>query len=104
MNSLEHDAKLLSAFVRQGDQLAFAAVVHRHLDLVYGTAVRKVGDLAGAEEITQDVFGALARRAWQFAADDSVPACLHRTAILKSKLWLTGQFRRRLREQTPAQL
>lgn len=104
MNTTRHDFELLRAFVHQGDQPAFAALVGRHLDLVYGTAVRKLGDAAGAQEVAQDVFAALARSAWQFAPDDSLPAWLHRTAILKSKLWLRGEIRRRQREQVAAQL
>jgi DNA-directed RNA polymerase specialized sigma24 family protein len=74
MNTTGHDFELLRAFMRQGDQSAFAALVSRHLDLVYGTAVRKLGDAAGAQEVAQDVFAALARSAWQFAPDDSLPA------------------------------
>ena len=104
MNTTRHDFELLRAFMRQGDQSAFAALVNLHLDLVYGTAVRKLGDAAGAQEVAQDVFAALARCAWQFAPDDSLPAWLHRTTLLKSKLWLRGEIRRRRREQVAAQL
>jgi RNA polymerase sigma factor (sigma-70 family) len=104
MNDSELDVELLRSFVRQDNQSAFACLVRRHLDLVYGTALRKLDNSAAAEEIAQDVFAALARRAWQFAPDDCVPAWLHRAAILKSKQWLRGEFRRRCREQTAAQL
>ncbi len=98
------DFELLQAFSRQGDQPAFATLTRRHLDLVYATALRKVTDDGGAEEICQNVFATLARKAWQFAADDSLPSWLHRTTLLESKSWLRGELRRRRREQTAAEL
>ena len=83
MNERHQDCELLRQFVRQGDQPAFAAVVRRHLDLVYATALRKLEDPGAAEEVAQNVFAALARKAWQFAPDDSLPAWLHRTTLLE---------------------
>lgn len=104
MNERETDFALLREFVRNGGQPAFATLVRRHLNLVYATALRKVDDSGGAEEIAQNVFSVLARKAWQFAADDSLPAWLHKTALLESKFWLRGELRRRRREQTAAEL
>ncbi len=98
------DFELLQAFVRVGDQPALAQLIRRHLDLVFGTALRKVGDAGAAEEIAQNVFAALARKAWQFASDDSLPAWLHQTTLLEAKGWLRGELRRRRREQTAAEL
>src|SRR5438445_3809651 len=104
MNERRQDFELLRQFVRQGDQQAFAGVVRRHLDLVYATALRKVEDQGAAEEVAQNVFAALARKAWRFAPDDSLPTWLYRTALLESKLWLRGELRRRRREQAAAEL
>jgi RNA polymerase sigma factor (sigma-70 family) len=104
MSEWRADFELLQAFSRQGDQPAFATLTRRHLDLVYATALRKVTDGGGAEEICQNVFGALARKAWQFAPDDSLPSWLHRTTLLESKSWLRGELRRRRREETAAEL
>ena len=89
------DFELLSAYSRQGDQQAFATVSRRHLDLVYATAIRKVTDGGAAEEICQNVFVALASKAWRFAPDDSLPSWLYRTTLLESKSWLRGELRRR---------
>jgi RNA polymerase sigma factor (sigma-70 family) len=72
--------------------------------LVYGTALRKMGDAAAAEEVTQDVFAALASKAWQFGPGDSVAAWLHRATLLKAKQWWRGEFRRRSREKSAAEL
>ena len=104
MNESLIDFELLRDFIQNGDQGAFTAVVRRHLDLVYGTAMRKVEDHSAAEEIAQNVFATLSRKAWQFARDDSLPAWLHRTTLLEAKTWLRGELRRRRREQSAAEL
>src|SRR3954468_18744688 len=104
MNERLSDFELLRDFLRRGDQGAFTAVVRRHLDLVYGTALRKLEDACGAEDVTQNVFAALSRKAWQFAPDDSLPAWLHRTALLECKSWLRTELRRRRREHSAAEL
>lgn len=104
MNERCEDFELLQRFARHGEQSAFADLVRRHLDLVFATALRKLEDPGAAQEVAQNVFTALARKAWQFAPDDSLPAWLHKTALLESKSWLRGELRRRRREETAAEL
>jgi RNA polymerase sigma factor (sigma-70 family) len=104
MSEPRTDFELLAAFGREGDEGAFRQLVRRHLDLVYATALRKVTDPGAAEEIAQNVFHALARKATRFASDTALPAWLHRTALLESRHWLRGELRRRRREETAAQL
>jgi RNA polymerase sigma factor (sigma-70 family) len=104
MSDRHQDFELLQRFTRQGEQSAFADLVRRHLDLVFGTALRKVEDLGAAQEVAQNVFTALARKAWRFAPDDSLPAWLHKAALLESKSWLRGELGRRRREWTAAEL
>jgi RNA polymerase sigma factor (sigma-70 family) len=104
MNQRRADFELLRSFARAGDQQALSDVIRRHLDLVYATALRKVGDAGAAEEIAQNVFIVLSRKAWRFAPDDSLPAWLYRTTLLESQSWLRGELRRRRREQTAAEL
>src|SRR6185295_12611101 len=104
MNERRQDFDRLQRFTRHGEQSAFEDVVRRHLDLVYGTALRKLEDPGAAQEVAQNVFTALARKAWRFAPDDSLPAWLHKTALLESKSWLRGELRRRRREETAAEL
>ena len=57
-----------------------------------------------AQEVAQNVFTALARKAWRFAPDDSLPAWLHKAALLESQSWLRAELGRRRREQTAAEL
>src|SRR5688500_8356122 len=104
MNEQTSDFDLLRKFSRDSEQGAFATLVRRHLNLVYGTALRKLSDPAAAEEVSQNVFAVLARKSWQFAPDDSLPAWLHKTALLESQQWLRGELRRRRREETAVEL
>jgi RNA polymerase sigma factor (sigma-70 family) len=104
MSEPRTDFELLRDFVRHGSHADFADVVRRHLDLVYATAFRKVEQHEAAEEVVQNVFAALARKAWTFAPDSSLPAWLYRTTLMESAGWLRGELRRRRREQTAAEL
>ena len=104
MNERCQDFEQLQRFAREADQSAFADVMRRHLDLVFATALRKTGDHGAAQEVAQNVFAALGRKAWQFAPDDSLPAWLYKTTLFESNTWLRGQLGRRRREQTAAEL
>ena len=104
MSESRTDFELLRDFIRRSDQAAFADLVRRHLNLVYATALRKTEDPGAAEEVAQNVFAALAKKAWQFGPDDSLAAWLYRTTLLEAKEWLRGELRRRRRDQTAAEL
>ncbi len=104
MSEARKDIELLQAFVRNGDQSAFGDIVRRHIDLVYATALRKVEDNGAAEEVSQNVFSTLARKAWRFAPDDSLAAWLYKTTLLEAKEWVRGELRRRRRDQTAIEL
>lgn len=58
------DNELLRQFVEDHSEAAFTELVQRHLPLVRATALRRVGgDAHAADDVTQQVFVALARKA-----------------------------------------
>ena len=58
------DSTLLRRYAEERSEDAFTELVRRHLDFVFSVAMREVrGDFARAQDITQKVFTALARKA-----------------------------------------
>lgn len=92
------DGELVRTFARSGSEEAFAALVARHVNLVYSVALRQVRDPHQAEEITQTVFLILARKAGSLGPHTVVSAWLCRTARYVSARALTMQRRRQARE------
>ena len=99
-----HDGELARAYASDGAESAFRALVARHLDLVFATALRQVGDRQMAEEITQNVFVALARKAPALAHYETLAGWLHRTTVLESKARIRSELRHKQREQIAAEL
>jgi len=95
------DVTLLRQYADDGSQDAFRTLVRRHADWVYSAALRMVRNAALAEDVTQAVFIALARRA----------ATIRYEAALASWLFKATRFaaidalrreRRRRRHETEA--
>ncbi len=112
------DIQLLRDFSERQSDAAFAALVTRHVNLVYSVAWRQTGNPHAAEEITQAVFIILARKAGSLAggwlrrprrredeawrrgvAATSISGWLYQTARLTAANFLRGQIRRQQREQ-----
>jgi RNA polymerase sigma factor (sigma-70 family) len=96
---MNDDLNLLREFARNNSEEAFAALITRHVNLVYSVALRQVRDAHLAEEITQAVFIILARKANSLGDKTILPGWLCRTARYASANALTIQRRRQRREQ-----
>src|SRR5580700_522425 len=93
------DMALLREYAQRNSEEAFAALVSRHVNLVYSVALRQVRDPHLAEEITQAVFIILARKAKSLGPKTILSGWLCRTARYASANALTIQRRRQHREQ-----
>ncbi len=98
------DAYWLGKYLEDGSEAAFRSLVQRHLDLVYATAYRRVGNQALAEEATQNVFILLARKAASLRHRADLAGWLYRAALLKAKEIAREESRRAQRESQAAVL
>jgi len=78
------DRELLLNFTRSGDEGAFAEVVRRYGGLVFGAALRRLGDHDLAEEAAQNVFTTLVRKAAALVEHPALAAWLQKTAAFES--------------------
>lgn len=93
------DIVLLREFAATESESAFATLVSRHINLVYSTALRNVGNAHAAEEITQAVFIILARKAKAISGKTILSGWLYQTTRLTAANFLRGEIRRQKREQ-----
>ena len=100
LNRDSTDQELLCAYVESQDEQAFARLIDRHLRLVFGTAFRLLSDRSTAEEVSQNVFITLARKAKQTSASGGLAGWLHRATIFEARLRQRTDLRRRNREET----
>jgi RNA polymerase sigma factor (sigma-70 family) len=93
------DHELLAGYAREKSEAAFAALVDRHVSLVYSVAWRATGNAHAAEEVTQAVFIILAQKAGRISGKTILSGWLHQTARLTAANYLRGEIRRQNREQ-----
>jgi RNA polymerase sigma factor (sigma-70 family) len=93
------DGTLLRQYSENRSDDAFAALVTRHINLVYSVALRQVGDPHQAEEITQAVFILLAKKAAQLRRDKALSSWLFQATRLTARNFVRGETRRHHREQ-----
>jgi RNA polymerase sigma factor (sigma-70 family) len=103
MDSLT-DQQLLRQYVAHTSEAAFAELVRRHIDLIYSAALRMVGDAQLAEDVTQDVFVALAGSSKQLTGRAVLAGWLHQTARNLAANLIRSDSRRRIREQEAASM
>src|SRR5258706_16131377 len=90
---------LLREYACRRSEEAFAALVHRHLNLVYSVALRQVRSPQLAQEVAQSVFSDLARNAGTLKPDTVLTAWLYRVAYRTAIDIVRHESRRQAREQ-----
>src|SRR5262249_10957666 len=93
------DHELLAQYVRAQSETAFAALVGRHVNLVYSTALRFAGNPHHAQEITQVVFVILARKSASLRRNVILSGWLYQTARLTAANFVKSEIRRQRREE-----
>ena len=97
---MSDDALLLRRYAAENDEAAFAELVRRHLDAVYSSALRRVGgDAHLAQDVAQQVFVALARKAAGMARHPVLSSWLFVTTRNEAANAVRAERRRKWREQ-----
>ena len=99
VTAMVDDAELLRQYAMENSQAAFTELVRRHIDLVYGAALRRVGgDIHWAADVTQIVFTSLARKSAAVAGHPSLVGWLHASTRYAAIDLLRKEQRRAARE------
>jgi RNA polymerase sigma factor (sigma-70 family) len=94
-----NDSALLQQYVESQSDEAFAALVTRHINLVYSVALRQTGSPDNAEEIAQAVFVILAKKAKELRHEKALSSWLFQATRLTAANLIRSESRRRDREQ-----
>src|SRR6478736_5956506 len=97
------DSDLLCQYVG-GSQTALAELVKRHLNLVYGAALRQVRDPGLAEDVAQQVFIVLSRKAPRLTGHRVLAAWLYNVTRYLALDALKMRDRRRRHEREAAEM
>ena len=93
MDAAMNDWLLLRDYVDNKSEAAFEALVKRHVDMVYATALRQVRDPHLAQDISQAVFLLLARKAARLRSSVILGGWLYRTANFVASRALRARVR-----------
>src|ERR1035441_6610645 len=99
-----NDLDLLGQFSRDHSQDAFTALVQRHVNLVYSTALRHVRSRELAEEVAQSVFSDLARNAARLKVKTVLSAWLYQVTRGQAVDVVRRESRRQARERFAAEM
>lgn len=94
------DTPLLRRYAEEKSEEAFAELVRRQVDFVYGAALRQTrGNAALAQEVTQAVFTDLARKAGRLGRHEVLVGWLHTATRFAAGKAMRAESRRRVRER-----
>lgn len=94
------DLQLLRRYASDGSEAAFRELVERHVNLVYSTALRRVGNDAHlAQDVSQLVFTDFARKAPMLPRNVVLAGWLHRATRFAAAQLMRSNQRRQRREQ-----
>lgn len=96
---MSDDAQLLRGYLDHRDEAAFAELVRRYIDLVWGTGYRVTGDADLARDVAQTVFTELAKAAPRFPPQIALGGWLYRTAYHTAAKTVRSNVRRAQRER-----
>ena len=94
-----NDIALLREYAGRNSEPAFAALVHRHINLVYSVALRFTGNCEDAQDATQAVFIILAQKAASLNQRTILTGWLYETTRFTAMRLLRTKARQQAREQ-----
>jgi len=98
------DGQLLTSFIDEQSESAFAEVIHRHGAMVFGSARRLLGSATDAEDVYQAAFLLLARKSGSLRKERSLAGWLYGVTRRLCADVRKQQRRRQRREQAVSEL
>lgn len=96
---MKSDLQLLTEYLNDGSQTAFSTLVNRYIGLVWATATRVNQSSIASDDIAQQTFLLLARKASELRNHTNLGGWLHRTSYLLALNELRSQRRAQQRQQ-----
>jgi uncharacterized protein (TIGR03435 family) len=94
-----NDTTLIQEYADRDSEMAFAELVHRHINLVYSVALRFTGNSQDAQDVAQAVFIILAQKAGSLRQRTTLTGWLYETTRFTARQLLRTRARRHAREQ-----
>ncbi|MDP0490666.1 MAG: RNA polymerase sigma factor [Verrucomicrobiota bacterium JB023] len=93
-------AQLLVRYAKEGDEKAFREFAEKFLGLIYNVALRRTGSWALAEEVSQNVLCAVAKKAGSLARQpERIAPWLHRAATFEASKIMRAEKSQERRKQ-----